>query len=152
MRYTHLRRFARRLPQRCVAEVFLPNAVSTTGRASWFRGRMTKGSPGRGPSFSVEDAPQLSWKATSRTSGLARRLNPARAYIARRWDHSKTPKEMLPGLTVKVRAVKTGREAVATPADWGPHEDTGRVADISPGLMEQLGIQTDDEVEITILS
>jgi hypothetical protein len=59
---------------------------------------------------------------------------------------------MLPGLTVKVRAVKTGREAVATPADWGPHEDTGRVADISPGLMEQLGIQTDDEVEITILS
>ena len=33
-------------------------------------------------------------------------------------------------------------------ADWGPHVDTGRVADISPGLMEALGIETDDEVEV----
>jgi len=36
----------------------------------------------------------------------------------------------------------------AFPADWGPHENTGRVADISPGLMDDLGIQTDDEVEV----
>ena len=26
-----------------------------------------------------------------------------------------------------------------SPADWGPHEDTGRVADLSPGLMEASG-------------
>ena len=30
----------------------------------------------------------------------------------------------------------------------GPHETTGRVADISPGLMEALDIETDDEVEV----
>jgi hypothetical protein len=37
---------------------------------------------------------------------------------------------------------------LAYPADWGPHENTGRVADISPGLMQYLGIETDDEVEV----
>jgi hypothetical protein len=41
-----------------------------------------------------------------------------------------------------------GRSFLAYPADWGPHENTGRVADISPGLMEDLGIETDDEVEV----
>jgi hypothetical protein len=33
-------------------------------------------------------------------------------------------------------------------ADWGPHEDTDRVADLSPALMEALDLTTDDEVEI----
>jgi hypothetical protein len=47
-----------------------------------------------------------------------------------------------------VRSLKTGRALAAFPADWGPHEDTGRVADISPGLMEALGMQTDDEGEV----
>jgi len=41
-----------------------------------------------------------------------------------------------------------GREAMAWPADWGPHEDTGRVADLSPGLMGRLGLATDDEVQV----
>jgi hypothetical protein len=47
-----------------------------------------------------------------------------------------------------VRAPKTGKWHLAWPADWGPHEDTGRIADISPGLMDALGIETDDEIEI----
>jgi hypothetical protein len=48
-----------------------------------------------------------------------------------------------------VRAVRTGIELTAFPADWGPNENTGRIADISPGLMDDLGITTDDEVEVT---
>jgi hypothetical protein len=47
-----------------------------------------------------------------------------------------------------VRSTRTGIALRAFPADWGPHQDTGRVADISPGLMEALGIETDDEVEV----
>ena len=47
-----------------------------------------------------------------------------------------------------VRSTKTGKAFEAYPADWGPHEDTDRLADISPGLIEALGIETDDEVEI----
>jgi hypothetical protein len=47
-----------------------------------------------------------------------------------------------------VTAKKTGEKFLAWPADWGPHEDTGRAADISPGLMEALDIVTDDEIEV----
>ena len=35
---------------------------------------------------------------------------------------------------------KTGISRLAHPADWGPHEEqTGRAADLSPGLMDNLG-------------
>jgi hypothetical protein len=49
----------------------------------------------------------------------------------------------------KVYAPKTGKVEYAFPGDWGPHVDTGRIADISPGLMDELGISTDDEVRVT---
>jgi hypothetical protein len=51
-------------------------------------------------------------------------------------------------LLALVRAPATGRQFRAWPADWGPGEQTGRVADISSGLMEYLGILTDDDVEV----
>ena len=67
-----------------------------------------------------------------------------------RWDYDQFPKDRLGGDEVAmVRSPKTGKQFIAHPADWGPHTDTGRVADISPGLMKALGIDTDDEVEIT---
>jgi len=85
------------------------------------------------------------------TSGLARRLNgKAVRYIACRWDYAKTPKEMLASDTkALVTAVATGISQTAFCADWGPNEATGRVADLSPALMEDLGIETDDEVIVT---
>jgi hypothetical protein len=84
------------------------------------------------------------------TSGLARRLNPNIHYIACRWDYNITPKKMLAesGEVALVRAPATGMSLTAFPADWGPHEDTGRVADLSPSLMQDLGIETDDIVEV----
>jgi N-acetylmuramoyl-L-alanine amidase len=122
------------------------------GKCSWFGGPQDAGvSPSENLAFiyEVETAPHLFLdEQPPGTTGLARRLNPKVYYIACRWDYSQTPKEMLPDMSVRVRAPKTGREFIATPADWGPHEDTGRVADISPGLMAALGIETDDEVEV----
>ena len=84
------------------------------------------------------------------TTGLARRLDPSVSYVACRWDWEITPKDMLadPELLALVRAPKTGREFLAWPADWGPLEDTDRAADISKGLMDALGIETDDEIEV----
>ena len=84
------------------------------------------------------------------TSGLARRLNPFINYVAARWDYNITPKAMLAtsGERALVRSIKTGRAALAFPSDWGPHEDTGRVADLSPGLCEVLDLETDDECEV----
>jgi hypothetical protein len=71
--------------------------------------------------------------------------------VACRWNYDQTPKEMLADQNVMalVKAKKTGRFSLAHPADWGPHEEeTGRAADLSPGLMAALGIETDDEVEV----
>jgi hypothetical protein len=83
---------------------------------------------------------------------LARRLNSkAVGYVACRWDYAVTPKTMLASSEnlALVRATKTGREALAFPADWGPHEEkTGRAADLSEFLMRSLGITTDDEVTV----
>jgi hypothetical protein len=86
------------------------------------------------------------------TSGLARRLDPLETYVACRWDYSITPKSMLADqrLRAQVYAPKTGKKYFAQQCDWGPHEEkTGRAADLSPGLLEALGIETDDEVVVT---
>jgi hypothetical protein len=123
------------------------------GKVSWFGGPDDGGvAPDESLAFiyDVETKPELFLdEQPEDTTGLARRLNPDQHYIAMRWDYAVYPKEMLAGYDVAlVRAPKTGKQFIAHPADWGPHEDTGRVADISPGLMQALGITTDDEVEV----
>jgi len=66
-----------------------------------------------------------------------------------RWDYNIYPKEFLRGdVVAKIRAPKTGRTTWASPADWGPHVDTSRIADLSLACMSELGIETDDEVEV----
>jgi N-acetylmuramoyl-L-alanine amidase len=82
------------------------------------------------------------------TSGLARRLNPYVHYIACRWNYDVTPKDVLADGIALVRVPSTGQEMAAFCADWGPAEYTGRVADLSPGLLADLGLETDDDVEI----
>jgi N-acetylmuramoyl-L-alanine amidase len=122
------------------------------GKVSWFGGPEDTGvKPDEGLAFiyDVEDAPHLflSYQPEG-TTGLARRLNPDEFYVACRWDYDKYPKSSLLQEMALVRAPKTGKFLKVYPADWGPHVDTGRVADISPGAMKYLGIQTDDEVEV----
>jgi hypothetical protein len=124
-----------------------------SGKCSWFGGPNDTGvAPDEGLAFiySVDDAPHLFLdEQPDGTSGLARRLDPDVYYVACRWDYDVTPKDMLAGnQRALVKCPKTGKKFLAWPADWGPHEDTGRAADISPGLMEALGIATDDDVEV----
>jgi N-acetylmuramoyl-L-alanine amidase len=124
------------------------------GKVSHFGGPNDTGvSPSEGLAFiySVDMAPNLFLPTQPPgTTGLARRLDPSKFYIACRWDYDApgTSKDDLLHVKVLIRAPKTGKEFVCVPADWGPHESTDRVADISPGLMDALGIQTDDEVEV----
>jgi N-acetylmuramoyl-L-alanine amidase-like protein len=135
-----------------------PAALFTaTGSCSHFGGPDDQGvdeDEGLAFIYEIEDAPHLFLPETDETEGLglARRLN-ARAvnYIACRWNYDVTPKEMLAGPDVAlVTATRTGRSAKAFPADWGPHEEkTGRAADLSPCLMDALGLVTDDEVTVT---
>jgi len=122
------------------------------GKVSWFGGPDDTGvSPDEGLAFiyDVSDAPHLFLdQQPAGTSGLARRLDPEQFYIACRWNYDVTSKSELLTLKALVRNVRTGQYAVAEPADWGPHQDTDRLADISPGLMSALGLTTDDEVEV----
>lgn len=86
----------------------------------------------------------------SGTTGLARRLNPAVHYCAMRWDYSVHPKNTLLSKAALVRNIETGFALTCVPADWGPHEEkTGRIIDLSPSMMLDLGLETDDVVEVT---
>lgn len=78
------------------------------------------------------------------TTGLARRLNPDANYLACRWEYGVTPKAFLKTATAKVTK-PNGQTIDARPVDWGPNADTGRVADLSPGLAAALGLQTDQD-------
>jgi len=101
--------------------------------------------------YDYDDAPYLFLDdQPAGTTGLARRLNPEVYYVACRWDYDVTPKEMLAdhSLQALVRNPRTGQSILAWPSDWGPHEDTGRAADLSPGALEDLGLDTDEEVEV----
>jgi N-acetylmuramoyl-L-alanine amidase len=123
-----------------------------TGKCSYFGGPEDTGvsaSEGLAFIFSVDDAPQLFLPYQPEgTTGLARRLNPFVSYVACRWDYKVTPKNTLSDHMALVSATKTGIAIKAFPADWGPHESTGRIADLSPALMDALGIETDDEVTV----
>jgi len=133
-------------------EVVAEPELRTVGKTSWFGGPNDTGvTPSEGLAFiySYEMKPEIFLPSQPvGTTGLARRLDPDKHYVALRWDYSQFPKTRLAG--PEVALVKAGdRQFTAHPADWGPHTSTGRVADISPGLMRELGIQTDDEVEVT---
>jgi N-acetylmuramoyl-L-alanine amidase-like protein len=126
--------------------------LHVSGPCSWFGGPDDDGvdeDEGLAFLYEVSDAPHLFLpEQPSGTTGLARRLNPDRHYVACRWDYSITSKDMLRDQT-RLALVRAGnREVLAHPADWGPHEDTGRVADLSPRLMDILDLETDDEVEV----
>ena len=84
------------------------------------------------------------------TTGLGRRLNPDQYYFACRWNYAETSKDFLRTSLARVENPQNCRSADARPVDWGPNADTGRVADLSPGLAGALGLNTDDFVRITI--
>jgi N-acetylmuramoyl-L-alanine amidase len=127
-------------------------AAHFEGKCSWFGGPDDTGvAPDEGLAFiyDIEEAPHLFLdEQPEGTTGLARRLDPKQFYVACRWDYDVTPKSMLADPTIQALVIAKGQELRAWPADWGPHENTGRAADISPGLMEALDITTDDEVEV----
>lgn len=88
-------------------------------------------------------------KQPAGTTGLARRLDPTKMYIACRWDYTDPTKEKLRnGIFVKVTNPASGIWQAARPVDWGPNEHTGRVADLSPGLAQALGLESDAKVTV----
>jgi hypothetical protein len=130
--------------------------TTETGKCSWFGGPKDTGvAPSEGLAlFDHSDVcnPQYPGlflpSQPAGTTGVARRLNPDAHYIAMRWNYSRHPKAFL--RESKVRVTANGRTIEAQPVDWGPNQNTGRVADLSPGLLAALGLETDDTVTIEI--
>jgi N-acetylmuramoyl-L-alanine amidase len=127
------------------------------GLASWFGGEDSGVAEDEGLAFiyDIQEAPHLFVPNPPPNVGLARSLDAERVfYIACRWDYQVTPKGMLADQRYKAKVSARGKSFYAFPADWGPagpesDHDTGRVADLSPALMDALGIETDsDEVEV----
>lgn len=122
------------------------------GRCSWFGGPDDTGvAPDEGLAFiySYDQRPDLFLPTQPPgTTGLARRLDPDVFYFAARFDYAITPKDMLADVDLHGLVRAGDREFLAYPADWGPNTATNRIADLSPGLMTALGIETDDEVEV----
>jgi len=128
-------------------------SITKSGKMSTFGGPDDHGvTPSEGLALydDVETAPTGLFLDTqpSETTGLARRLNPDSNYLACRWDYSVTPRIFLQQSVVKVSA--KGKSVDAHPADWGPNIETGRVADLSPGVARALGLKTDDNCTLEI--
>ncbi len=74
-------------------------------------------------------------------------------YLACRWDYRVLPKSFLaqPTTWATITNVTNGRSIQARPIDWGPNkEETNREADLSPFVAAQLGLKTDEIVQVTI--
>ena len=52
--------------------------------------------------------------------------------------------------TITITNPKNGRTLDLRPVDWGPARWTGRLIDIDSVSMRELGLKTDDEVEIVL--
>lgn len=65
-------------------------------------------------------------------------------YVAMRFDYSQGGRTFWRDARILVMAVETERAVVLRPVDWGPHTRTGRIIDLSPQAISDLGIATDD--------
>lgn len=82
--------------------------------------------------------------------GLGRRLNPLKPYFACRWWETNLQRELLRSTWAWVENARTGVRLKARPVDAGPNQATHRVADLSPGLAQALGLATDDICSVSI--
>lgn len=129
--------------------------IHETGKCSWFGGSAdtgVSGSEGLAFLYEINATNQHLFVPIQppNTTGLARRLNPYVHFFAYRFDYNIYPKEMLASMkhVALIRNVATGKTLTAFPADWGPHADTGRILDLSKGLLDDLQLLTDQDVEI----
>ncbi len=121
--------------------------IKFTGKMSTFGGSNDTGmarDEGLALVQRYEDLPAYFLRPPSDSEGLGRLLDTQKYYLACRWNYGIIPKSDLVKIMAKVTNPRNGKFAEAKPVDWGPNELTGRVADLSPGLAEHLGLETDD--------
>lgn len=128
------------------------------GKCSWFGGEFDYGmTPTEGLALiEPADIKALAFRdlfiaGADPAKGIGRQLSATAYYIACRWDYSVLSKDELRKSVAMVLNPANGLWLLARPADWGPNADTKRVADCAPVILDDLGLTTDDEIEITIV-
>ena len=70
-------------------------------------------------------------------------------YVAMRWNYSPNGTRFWrDDARLLIRNPVTGAQVVVRPVDWGPHTRTGRIIDLSPQAVRDLGVSTDDNVDV----
>jgi hypothetical protein len=147
------------------------------GKMSWFGGILDD--PGMKPKEGLalvrryRDLPNYFLREQPEgTTGLGRRLDRNKFYVACRWDYMKDariaddddqPRKVrdeadrrvaqelrrLVRTYVKVVNPKTNEYVLAKPVDWGPHPtDTDKSIDLSQGVCEYLGLKTGNQAQV----
>lgn len=97
---------------------------------------------------SMDEAPELFLDNPDPNVGIARNLNPNANFCAMRWSYDVTPKPLLRFSSVMISF--KDKYVLARCLDWGPHENTGRLIDVSDNVMKTLGCKTDDVVKAVL--
>lgn len=83
-------------------------------------------------------------------------------YCACRWDYhalmsqldtdtkTEVKQTLYHDYIIEITNTVNGKRAQLRPVDWGPARWTGRIIDIDPVTMRELGLKTDDEVGIVL--
>lgn len=78
-----------------------------------------------------------------------KRLRITSMYCALRYNHS-VPRKVLQMMPIKIVNPLDNKFVMAWTVDLGPHIDTKRLIDVSPGVMAALSLSTDDTVRVEI--
>ncbi|MBO6933999.1 MAG: N-acetylmuramoyl-L-alanine amidase [Deltaproteobacteria bacterium] len=116
------------------------------GKISWFGSPDDRSIPTSGTgAITGERVRYLNDPVDPSAETLAAR--PADYYwIAMRWNYEPRGREFWRNARFVLTNPATGASVVARAVDWGPHTRTRRVVDVSPQVMSDLGLVTDQDV------
>lgn len=118
------------------------------GRISHFGGPLDMGVPADGTgAITGEIARDMNNPLNPSAATLAARPEDY-YYLAMRWSYVPNGRAFWADARILLRNPTTGQQVVVRPFDWGPHTSTGRVVDMSPQAMADLGMVTDDLVQV----
>lgn len=119
------------------------------GKISWFGGPQDFGvGPNETVAISGEVARRLNSPMNASAETIASRPEDF-YYAAMRWDYSPNGRDFWRDARILVVNPDTQDAIVVRPADWGPNTFTRRIIDLSPQALEDLGLDTDDEVLVS---
>ncbi len=130
-------------------------AVVTHAGVSWVRGRVSSFG---GPNDTGVSATETGAVSGERLRSLNNPMSPSAStlasrpedyyYAAMRWSYSPNSVSFWRRQRFVVTNASTGATIVVRAVDWGPHTRTGRILDLSPQALRDLGVTTDADVLI----